>query len=138
MLNPFASPEANDSGQLALGSMLESRGARMAEIGLAFVAWEKLRVVYNLVLGLAALIAVLVVDASLLLDLDSLERMAAAAVAANACFFAGHVVDCYATWLFGRLPWVRPVLFALGTVGSVLVTLAVISEIVLGDFLAAN
>lgn len=138
MLNPFASPQSNDSGQLAFDAVLESKAARMAEIGLAFVAWEKLRVPYNLILGIVALVAVLVVDGSLLLDLDALERMAAAAIAANACFFAGHIVDCYATWLFGRLPWIRPILFALGTIGSVLVTLVVILEVMLGNLPAPN
>lgn len=138
MLNPFASPQADTSGQLSLSTGLDGRAARMAEIGQTFVSWEKLRPLYNLLLGIAALAAVLIADASLLLDMGALETMAAAAVAANVCFFAGHIVDCYATWLFGQVRWIRPVLFALGTFGSILVTLAVVFEIVLDNFKAFN
>ena len=135
MLNPFAAPQAIESGELAADSLLGSRASRLAQIGQAFVEWEKLRVWYNLVLGSVALVGVLVADASLLLDVNSLAEMAFAAVAANACFFAGHIVDCYATWLFGRLRWIRPVVFGVGTLGSVLLVLVMIAAIAFKQFL---
>lgn len=135
MPNPFASPTANDSPDFPT-SELSGRRLRYLQVGEAFVGWEKMRILYNLILATVALILVLVVDPKLLLDVDALEKMAMAAVGANVCFFAGHLVDCYATWLFGPLPWLRPLVFFVGTLGSLLLVLFVVLALAGGGFLA--
>lgn len=122
MQNPFASPQSVETGEVAVGMPLDPKAARWAEIGQAFVEWEKLRVWYNGVLAVVALASILVVSPKLLMDVDKLFQMATLALAANCCFFAGHIVDCYATWLFGRQHWIRPLVYTVGTLGSVLLT----------------
>jgi hypothetical protein len=124
MQNPFAAPQSREMSGLAASGMLDAKALRWAEIGQAFAEWEKLRVWYNGVIGVVALVSVLVVHPQLLLDVDKLGAMGALAISANICFFAGHIVDCYATWLFGRVHWIRPLVFTAGTLGSILLTAA--------------
>ena len=103
--------------------------SRWTEIGQAFDEWERLRVAFYGVIGIVAFVTLLAIEPSMLVRPDSLSEMAMGAVAANICFFAGHLVDCYATWLFGRLRWIRPVVFGLGTLGSVLLTIGAVIAI---------
>lgn len=127
MENPFASPvTANTLGTLT-DAPLTGRELRFAEIGEAFVRWEKLRVWYNVVLAVVALVAVLLIEPRLMLKVASLEYLVAAAIGANACFFAGHIVECYATWFFGRISWIRPVVFTCGTLGAMVLTFMTIA-----------
>jgi hypothetical protein len=122
MLNPFASPQSSETVTGSAGISLDPKTVRSIEIGQAFAEWERLRVWYNGVLAVVALLAIVLVSPRLLLDAQKLWEMATLAVAANVCFFAGNIVDCYATWLFGRLRWIRPLVFTVGTAGSVLLT----------------
>jgi len=120
MENPYQSPAATPAAELP------PERERYAQLGEVFVAWEWLRIWYNVVLSAVALIGVLVVDPRLLTRINDLEAMAAAAVGANACFFAGPIVEGYVTWWFGPVSWLRKAIFVMGTLGSVLLVVAVI------------
>lgn len=99
-----------------------------------FIRWEKLRLVYNAVIGLILIVAFLVYalpsQPPLSVWLGYAGLCAVGGVIANACFFAGPMADVYFAWLGWRSPWTTTVLF----VGGFLVTcgLAILWFVFLG------
>lgn len=120
MENPYASPATTSDAELS------PERERYAQLGEVFVSWEWLRIWYNVVLSVVALVGVLLVKPQMLLQFNELESMAAAAIGANACFFAGPIVEGYITWWFGPVVWLRKGIFALGTLFSVFLVMVVI------------
>lgn len=94
------------------------------EIRKVFLSWEKLRLVYNLVLGVIVCL-ILFVGWNKFYPWDALE-IVVCAIAANFCFFAGPFVDAYVGYLVQRrINIVRPILFCLGLIFSIMMTLLV-------------
>ncbi|MEM8737408.1 MAG: hypothetical protein AAGG38_02880 [Planctomycetota bacterium] len=99
-----------------------------------FIRWEKLRLIYNLVMGLILLAAFAIYAApdwpSLEVWLGYLGLCAVGGVIANFCFFAAPVAEIYLAWLGWRTRWSTVLLFT----GGVIVTcgLAVMWFIFLG------
>ena len=88
-----------------------------------FLAWERLRVIYVLVL---AVVVVILLGPSGLMNVRLLFRLLEGAVVANVLFFAGPVVETYVQWLgFGHI-WLRWALFLSGTLLSVLLAFGVL------------
>lgn len=102
-LNPYDPPEA----------AARPEPDPVPEFFPVFVAWEQLRVLYNIVLALrtmfAAPLLLIAVPPRVLLP-----NLLACAVAANACFCLGIVLNGYAWWLGWRSPVVTGLLFAVG------------------------
>ena len=80
-----------------------------------FLAWEKLRLFYVAALAVMTLLAGAINVSALLMSVEFWVMVAIGAVFANICFFAGPMVESYVKWLGFRIPWIRPVLFVIGT-----------------------
>jgi len=76
-----------------------------------FLAWERLRIPFVVVLGLITLF----LAGPNLIELQTLIVVAVGAVIANLCFFAGPIVETYVCWLGYEQKWVRWFLFVGGT-----------------------
>ncbi len=99
-----------------------------------FLAWEKLRPAYLVSLVVTTLVtAVLDSSAVLLGSLKFWLIVGQGAVVANLCYFVGPAVETYVNWLGWRPPWLRPVLFVLGTVLSCLLAFCVVVGLLLPD-----
>lgn len=92
-----------------------------------FRSWEKLRVVY---VGLLTLLTLVLLGRELL-TLRVLAEVVFGAIAVNVAFFAGPILETYVRWLGYRGPFLRWVLFGLGTLFSILVTLIALLSIAL-------
>jgi len=124
MKNPYASPHTLSSEEETVEFSPERQ--RYAQLGEVVVAWERLRIWYNVALAGTTLLAVSMVGPRMLLDPRVLGSIVVAAIAANACFSAGPITEGYITWWFGSVRWLRNIVFLLGTLGSVALTFAVI------------
>ena len=88
-----------------------------------FLAWERLRLIYISVLGVL----------TLLLGWGSFGvfeywlTVAAGAVVANVCFFAGPIVETYITWLGYQGKWLRTLLFTVGTLFTCVLAVAALA-----------
>ncbi|MEJ7640335.1 MAG: hypothetical protein WKF75_20805 [Singulisphaera sp.] len=110
--NPYVAP-------LAVGA-LSTPTLGPSETGL-LLRWEKLRVVYNVILAAVVLAIWAGGRGSGLGDLAFLRHLARCCLGANLCFCIGPVVNFYAHWLGLRHGAVTVVLFVAGTGLSVLV-----------------
>lgn len=116
--NPYSSPisesqavtrTAPDSDRQSLGDIAKN----------VFLAWERLRIAYIILLGLfTALIA-----APTMTEPRTILLIVEGAVIANVCFFAGPAVETYVRWLGYDRDWVRKFLFAGGTLFTMLLVL---------------
>ena len=97
-----------------------------------FWRWERLRLAYNAIVGLLGLVAV----APFVIDrFDPSFRYGTApsgglvlavvlyAAAANTCYFLGPLLECYVRWLGWNSRWLTRILYSLGVLVSVAVTL---------------
>ena len=88
--------------------------------GAVFLGWERLRIVYNLVLAFP--IAWLVLGTSMLDAFGGpavFRFIAVFLAAANVCYLLGATVEVCAVWLGMRSNVVRPLLFVAGSAFSV-------------------
>ena len=126
MENPFSSPQTAAAADLGDFAPLSPERERLAKLGEVFVAWERLRIWYNVVLAVVALASPLVLFPQIEFDLGSLEDLVLAAIGANVCFLAGPLLEGYVTWWFGPVPWLRNAVFIVGTLGAMLLTALVV------------
>lgn len=131
MENPFSSPQTASTMDAGDFAPLPPERERLALLGEVVVAWERLRIWYNVVLAAVALISILLFQLPLLFHMGALEDMVLAAIAANACFLAGPLLEGYVTWWFGPVPWLRQAVFIIGTLGAVVLTIAVVVALTL-------
>ena len=98
--------------------------ANMEDVREIFAKWERLRVVYNLIL-LATTLGLMFMDDLVGRVIDPLFflYLLTRCVAANVLFMAGPGVESYASWLGLRHRATRPVLFALGVLLSLPLTI---------------
>lgn len=111
----------------------ENSGAafRRADARGVFLRWEKLRLAYNVIVGLVGLVAIAPFfidrfDPGFLYGAAPMRALLAGAlmyaIAANVCYFVGPALECYVRWLGLRSPWLTRAVFAAGTLCSVLIT----------------
>jgi len=103
-----------------------------ADVRAIFLRWEKLRILYNLIVGavgVAAIVFCVLAWTDLFarpVSVWALIRPIIGAlfygIAANICYFLGPVFESYVRWLGLRVPYVTQALFITGTVLSVLLT----------------
>ncbi len=79
--------------------------------------WERLRILYNLVL--LGLVLLPTGGSFQLPSLSELPVLAVGAVLANLCYLAGPLADAYLSWLGLRSRWVTAGLFAGGLLISI-------------------
>ncbi len=99
-----------------------------AELGRLVVRWEKLRIVYNIVLTLVVLLTSLPFFRECWTDPEFVLYVLSGCLGANACFLAGPMVDGYLSWFGLRHPAITTALFIVGTAfAALLTTVAVFS-----------
>lgn len=100
-----------------------------------FRSWEKLRIVYNLVMLVVAILAIYsayqdtTCDAPQIHPVALAMGIALAAMAANLLYFAGPVLEAYVAWLGGRTRLLRWLLFIGGVMISIVLELAVLGKL---------
>ena len=115
--NPYSSPLAEPGAPAPSGEPLRQIART------TFLAWERLRLIYISVLGVL----------TLLLGWGSFGvfeywlTVAAGAVVANVCFFAGPIVETYITWLGYQGKWLRTLLFTVGTLFTCVLAVAALA-----------
>lgn len=116
--NPYAAPSA------PARPSTDRPGAVGLEL---FLRWEKLRVLYNAILGVETLVLLGTIRPSVKGGTPALlEWLAVLCFAANVCYCVGPVLDGYAHLIGLRGRSVTGVLFGLGTSFSILLALAAI------------
>jgi len=92
-----------------------------------FLAWEKLRIIYNLILTAIVLGFIIYDPLMRVWGLRYLLALVYLCLVANVLFLAGPAVEAYAAWLGFKTTVLRLVLFALGTVLAGLLACCVMS-----------
>ena len=95
-----------------------------------FLAWEKLRIAYVVIL---AFITVLLTSVSGILNLRLLRLIILGAVAANVAYFAGPTIETYVRWLGYNRSWPRWFMFVGGTILSIFLAIALLATELLPD-----
>ena len=111
----------------SLESPTEPEGAHRSLLATArrvFLAWEKLRIAYVIIL---ALITLLLIGVSGILNLRLLRLIIMGAVAANVAYFAGPTIETYVRWLGYNKAWPRWFMFVAGTLLSVLLAIGLLA-----------
>ncbi|WP_442481749.1 hypothetical protein [Aeoliella sp. SH292] len=126
MENPYTSPQSGPRPTPLDDDLADPAVLRLARIGEIAVAWENLRLPYNIMLAVVALVAVLNINAELLANPRAMVAMLLAALAANACFCVGPLLEGYVTWFLGPVPWLRGVVFVVGSMGAIGLTMVVV------------
>ena len=114
-LNPFAAPVKDPTlvAELAPDGPTPTLGRIAKRV---FLAWEKLRVLYIAIAGAV----------TLLLGLPHVHKIEfwgtviVGGLVSNACFFLGPVAETYLTWLGLHAKWLRSLLFAMGTLFTII------------------
>jgi hypothetical protein len=88
-----------------------------------FIKWEKLRVVYNVILLTVFWLFVAPSVDRLSVDSMYLAYYLMGGLAANLCFFAGPLLESYLAWLGIRSPWLTAAIF----IGGVLISLPLVT-----------
>lgn len=94
-----------------------------------FLAWERLRIVFVIVLGVLTLL----LAGANITEFRSLMLIAEGAIVANVCYFAGPVIETYICWLGYNGRWVRWVLFIGGTLLTAVLAVATMASMFLPD-----
>jgi len=76
-----------------------------------FLAWEKLRLVYIVILA----VVTISISGSQIFVFPTLLVIIEGAVVANLCYFAGPIIETYLHWLGWKSSWIRWFLFSAGT-----------------------
>ncbi|TWT84572.1 hypothetical protein CA13_60520 [Planctomycetes bacterium CA13] len=128
MTNPYSTPTSEPAAESVDGSISASRS--LGDIARStFLAWEKLRVVFIVLLGL---LTVLLAGRSLM-RLRILLLIVEGAIAANVCYFAGPIIETYVRWLGYDGKWVRWFLFVGGTLLTAILAIAALAGTLIPD-----
>ncbi len=95
-----------------------------------FLAWEKLRILYVIIL---ALVTVLLTGVTGVLNLGLLRLILLGAVVANVAYFAGPTIETYVRWLGYNRGWPRWVMFIGGTLIAIILAIGSLATELLPD-----
>ncbi len=125
--NPFDSPRAEEVPHLTPAD--EANRERIHQIGVAIVAWEKLRWMFNALVGGAGVLGLALGYAAadgttiqLQNISDTMVGITVFAIAANFAYCVGPLIEGYTIWFFGSSANLRPIVWSVGTLLSVLFT----------------
>lgn len=124
--NPYSISEISDPA----ASSSSEDAALMTIARKTFLAWEKLRVIYVVLLGIWTLI---LVGPFGLTNLPTLRLIVLGAVLANVLYFAGPTIETYIRWLGYRRLWPRVLMFLGGTLLSMILATAALALTMLPD-----
>ncbi len=92
---------------------------RQGDFRNVFLAWERLRIFFNVVLGFPSTLYLISRAATGGLGFAQIAFFAKGAIVANVCFCVAPVIEGYLTWLTGRSARiVRWFLFPIGTLAA--------------------
>lgn len=128
--NPYSPPSFDESPETS-DSLVESASSpSLASIARpTFLAWERLRIIFVVVLGMLTL----VLAGPTLTKLRVLVLVVEGAFVANICFFAGPIVETYVRWLGYHRRWVRWLLFVGGTILTAMLAVAAMAPMLVPD-----
>lgn len=109
-INPYSSPSL-ESTSLDATPTASTNLTLVDIVKTTFLAWERLRIVYVLVLGLWTVVLV----GPQPIHIPIVVVIAGGAVLANLCYFAGPILESYVRWLGYRGIGLRWFLFIGGT-----------------------
>jgi len=109
--NPYSAPLASEPAVKIANRESDSLNAVARR---TFLAWEKLRLIYNAILVVVTTL-VCVFEPILVSAFDFWLYLVPEAIVANLCYFCAPVVETYVSWLGFRLRWLRATLFVVGT-----------------------
>lgn len=124
--NPFSTPPV-DSTPPATAVSQSSRSEFMGMARSTFLAWEKLRVVYVLVLGTLTLL----LTGFRIIEIDILIPLVFGGFVANVCYFAGPIVETYVRFLGYRGKVLRWVLFTTGLFLTAILAVASLASLLI-------
>lgn len=126
--NPYAAPISESEDAPKVES--KQAGSDWAAAKGVFLAWEKLRFLYNFVLiFLVVAMAVLVGGAQLLGSIEFWLIAIVGGIISNICFFLGPMVESYVHWIGLRLTWFRSTCFMLGLALTAVVAMLAVMEL---------
>jgi hypothetical protein len=88
------------------------------------VRWEKLRILYNLILVFVVSLLSIALIGKYSVDLQLMEMLVVGCFVANLCYLVGPAVDGYLTWLGVRHLAVTALLFVSGTLLAIVLAAA--------------
>ncbi|TWU39392.1 hypothetical protein [Novipirellula artificiosorum] len=128
MTNPYSTPTSEPAAESGEGAIPASRSLGDTARS-TFIAWEKLRVVFILLLGL---LTVLLAGRSLM-RLRIFLLIVEGGIAANVCYFAGPIIETYVRWLGYDRKWVRSFLFIGGTLLTAILAIGALAGKMIPD-----
>ncbi len=93
-----------------------------------FLAWEKLRIVYVIILSVVTL---MLTGATGFSNWQVLRLIIEGAVVANVAYFAGPTIETYIRWLGYERMWPRWLMFGSGTLLSIVLAVGVLATALL-------
>ncbi len=136
--NPYTPTiHVDDEGWELTGQTLDAKNVRLIRVGRTVVTWEKLRLVYNLIL---ACVTLLISGYCFwrFHDVINPERLfgtvATGMFFANVCFCLGPLIDVYLSWFGWRSPFTTGVIFLIGTLIAITLAAFAIVASTMPDF----
>jgi hypothetical protein len=128
-VNPYASPMPSEppSAEACPAELLSPADRRCLTIGRVIVRWEKLRMLYNVILTAEAAILVGIAPFGGS-RVDMVKHIILGGIVANVFFCAGPVVNAYLVWLGTHSRVISWLLFVMGTGLSMLLGLIYLTE----------
>lgn len=115
----------------------ETDFAQMSLLAIArrvFLAWEKLRIAYVILLALiTVLFTVLFTGVTGIWNLRLLRMIVLGAMVANVAYFAGPTIETYVRWLGYSRAWPGWIMFVGGTLLSIVLAIGVLATELLPD-----
>ena len=127
IVNPYSTPNSEPAADIPDSVPAESLSQIARSV---FLAWERLRIPYILVL---ATLTVLATGLEALTNMQTLVTIVGGAIVANVCYFAGPIVETYVRWLGYEKNWVRWLLFVGGTLLTALLAFMMLATALLPD-----
>ena len=120
-INPY-SPSSLETPKLNVAPTATTNLTLVDIVKTTFLAWERLRIVYVLLLGLLTVGLV----GPQFTQIPMLIVVAGGAVFANLCYFAGPSLESYVRWLGYQGNWLRWFLFIGGTLLTAMLEIALL------------
>ena len=124
--NPYSSPTTTTFTDSS--SPKSSERSLLTIARTVFLAWEKLRIVYVIILSVVTL---MLTGATGFSNWQVLRLIIEGAVVANVAYFAGPTIETYIQWLGYERMWPRWLMFGSGTLLSIVLAVGVLATALL-------
>lgn len=124
--NPYSSPTTTTFTDSSAPKSSERSLLTIART--VFLAWEKLRIVYVIILSVVTL---MLTGATGFSNWQVLRLIIEGAVVANVAYFAGPTIETYIQWLGYERMWPRWLMFGSGTLLSIVLAVGVLATALL-------